>query len=184
MPGFQGIRRKSPPYRLASPMVKSTEPFALPFQIQQVTIAAIAHRPHLRFRHDGLALGIEQVMHRGPVTDSPSGDEDGTGDLAPKALRRDCENQSTAGLPASTPSKGRSDVCDDPDCIRQHTLAVGRHDRVDVGSKIWTSVLREDRLRDVFAIRRDRVRGIVLAQRERRGLNGRQLRRRAAPSGR
>ncbi len=150
------------------------EPFTLPFKLQEITAIAIAHRPHLCLVHHRLALGIEQLINRRPLHHLAFGHEHRARHLAPEARARIVKVVASIHLLQSPVESGLMLVM----CwaiLGQQALAIRSHNRMEVRPKIRTRILREDCLRVVFAIDRDRVRRIILTQREHR-IVGRGLR--------
>ena len=117
------------------------EALALPFQIEQITVTVIAHRPHLRLGHDRFARCIEQMINRAPLHGITLSDKRRTGNLAPVAFAGILEIVATIDL-LQTPENSGLKLLIVRAIRRQNAPAVGSDDRVNVGAKIRTRILR------------------------------------------
>ena len=143
------------------------EPFSLPFKIQEVTTIVIAHRPDLRLVHHRLALGIEQLINRRPFHHLAFGHEHRARHLAPVARAWIVKIVAPVNL-LQPPVETRLMLVMPWAILRQQALAIRCHNRMKIRPKIRPHILREDCLFVILAIDRDRVRRIILTQRQHR----------------
>jgi len=148
------------------------ERLALPLEVEQVTVAAVAHDPSLGLGHDRLAVGVKQVINGGPFYFGAVRDHGRAGDAAPVVFVGIREIVATVDARQTPVDTGLMLVVAGT-VFREHAFAIGRNDGVQVGAKIGTGVLREDRRGDAVAEDRERLRGGVLTERERAGRDAR-----------
>ena len=141
--------------------------FALPFQIEVVTAIAIAHRPYLCLDHHRVALGIEQLINRRPLHQLAFADEHRARHFAPETRPGIVKIVAAIHLLQPPVEPGLMLVMARA-ILRQQALPIRCHNRMKVRPKIRPRILREDRLRHIVAIDRDRVRRIILTQRKHR----------------